>query len=108
VFGDLAYNSGTITTTATSNINFSSSGLQNLSGTNFSTATISKSVGGTLNINSNVSITNSLNINAGIVNINALVVFKSNASTSAYIGTINGQLIGSLNIEKYIPGKRAF
>lgn len=108
VFGDLAYNSGTITTTATSNINFSSNGIQNLSGTNFSTATITKSIGGTLNINSNVSITNALNIIAGTVNINGLVVLKSNATTSAYIGTINGQLFGSLNIEKYIPGKRAF
>lgn len=108
IFGDLAYNSGTISTTATSNINFSSANTQNLSGTNFSTATITKSVGGTLNINSNVSITNSLNINAGVVNLNGLVVLKSNASTSAYIGSINGVLNGSVNIEKYIPGKRAF
>ncbi len=110
IYGNLAYNGGTIATNVGSNINFAGTGSQSYSGSvsSFTTANISVTGGATLNVNGLLYITNGLNVTNGTLNTNNNITLKSNASGTAFLGPVNGTLAGRLIFEKYIPGKRVF
>jgi hypothetical protein len=59
--------------------------------------------GASLNVSANAVVTND-----GIVTNNGSLIFESDNSGSAYIGTSSGSFVGDATIERFIPARRAF
>jgi hypothetical protein len=66
-------------------------------------STVTVESGASLNVNPNVEVTND-----GIVANDGSVIFESDATGSAYIGSGMGMFMGDFTVERYIPAKRAY
>ncbi|RYZ50270.1 MAG: T9SS type A sorting domain-containing protein, partial [Sphingobacteriales bacterium] len=58
--------------------------------------------------NSVLSITGTLNPQAGAFNTGDQITLKSNAATTAQIAPVTGSVAGTMTVERYIPARRAF
>lgn len=112
VFGNIT-NNATVTGSGTLTLNGSTAQIiTNTSSTNsitVSTFTLNNSTGATLSGSGFVNVTGTVNVTAGVLASAGRLTLKSTATTNARVGSVAaGAISGSVNVERYFPGKRAF
>ena len=101
--------------TASGILNFNGTEAQSISGNTISVETLQLNNLGTLSLNTGVLVSGVMDLNSGILQTNNNLTFTDTYNTTTgfhttgLLNTVNGGTInGDVNVERYIPGNRAF